>query len=154
MPVSPFISPSEVWKFGTHERTARLSPIALFAEVTNAATTLISTFYKQGTAAGYAVTAGTTLIITRIVGYSTVTLGVMNFRYSDNDIGRDAAGPGTNPVYLDSDGDGTAGTLSMLTAAQMYDFNVYFEIPAGKYFSVESLLANSALRLSAYGHEV
>lgn len=156
MAMSPFIMPHEVWKFGTYERTSRGAPLVLFAESINTgATTFISTFYKQGTTAGYVVTTGTTLIITRITGYATITLTPMNFRYSDNDIGRDAAGPGTNPVYLDSDGDGAAGTLTMLTASNVYDFNVHFAIPAGKYFSVENLLVTStaALRLTAYGFE-
>jgi len=147
-------TPQELWKFGTTERAARRTPILLFAPVENgAAQTLISTFRRSGLTVGYEVTAAKTLIITRIIGFNRTALNYMNFRYTDNDLGQDAVGPGTNPVYLDATGDGAIGTLLIAVVNTFYDFSVYFEIPTGKFFSVENTTASSGLRLLAFGHE-
>ena len=59
---------AELWKFGTQERAARNTPLMLFATaLENAAAVRYSTPRLQGAAAGYSVTTGRVLIITRVL---------------------------------------------------------------------------------------
>ena len=155
MGLSIITNPLELWKFGSHERAARGTPIALWGQVVNGAVfAATSTLRRSGTQVGYAVTAGRTLVVTRVLFHSNANNGNLNFRYTDDDLGLDAAGPGTNPVYLDTRGAGSWGPLVAGVADVIYDASVYFEIPAGKYIGVQYTVLTGWLRLFAFGHEV
>lgn len=145
----------ELWKFGTHERAERRTPLML--QVTsdgNAGAVRYTTFRLQGATAGYQVTAGRTLILTRTLFTISVAATRFSVGYSDSDRGLDNAADGANPVDLDYSGTNGAGPLIALTANVMYDVPVYYEVPAGKFARVIVPVGAASFRILVFGHEV
>jgi hypothetical protein len=145
----------EVWKFGTHERASRLTPLMLFAAMLgNVAALRYNTPRLQGAAAGYGVTAAKTLLVTRALFRSDTVGETMSFGYSDSDRGFNNAADGANPVELDSASANGVGTLATLVANTLYDVSVYYEVPAGKFPRIVLPIAVANVYVQLFGHEV
>ena len=124
----------ETWTFGTRSAADRGAPIMLWAKIVgNAGAARFSTPRKFGDAAGYAVTAGKTLVITSMRHRLTSAPASFGIGYCDADLGMSAVADGANPVNLNSalaDGDALeTGTTNNVVE----EHAVYFEIPAGKF---------------------
>lgn len=146
--------PQEVWKFGTTERVARRTPIMLQTIVVgNAIAGRWSTMRRFRTTAGYQVTAGTTLIITRILFSWNGALSFFWFVDGTSDIGlNSAAAPAGAILNDDPIGAGSNG-LRTEVANRIYDLSYYLEVPAGRYLSIGVDLQAINLGLIAFGHE-
>lgn len=145
----------EVWKFGTHERAARGTPLMLFATALgDAAAVRFSTPRLQGAAAGYGVTAAKTLVITRALFRADAAAIAFSMGYSDADLGMSAVADGANPVDLDSPAANGLGALVALVANTMYDVAVYYEVPAGKFPRLVVPVGVANLYVQLFGHEV
>src|SRR3990167_1002145 len=93
---------SELWKFGTHERVTRGTPLMLWSYVSETgANSRFTTLRRSGTQVGYTVTAGMTLILTRVMFRGNNSGHPMSLGYSDADLGLNADADGANPVHLD-----------------------------------------------------
>ncbi len=147
--------PLTLWKFGTEERVDRGAPVVLWAVVNqNGAAVRFSTLFKQGTQAGYAVTAGKTLVLTRALFSASGNAFRFSTGYSDADVGQSAVADGANAVNLDSAlGDGQ-GQLIALTASTLYDVPVYLEVAAGKFARLVAPIGAATLFCSFFGVEV
>ena len=149
-------SPSETWKFGTQERVARGTPIALKASVTAVAgARRYTTMRAFRASAGYQVTAGKTLIITRLI-YAADTASVWwHFEDGTDDIGQNSATAPASAVNNDGsitlDGD---NSLNATTAVTTYERDYYMEVPAGRYLAVTHTNGNVLLRVHAFGVEI
>lgn len=109
----------------------------LFASVTDA-TNKNSSFRKDGTSAGYAVTSGKTLTVLAVRLYSgAVTVGNANLGfilYSDNDVGLNSATSFTNPVFSTGTGAGSALWSQGGTVLTMpLEAALSFAVPTGKF---------------------
>ncbi len=124
----------QLWQFGLQHRTARDTPLQLFAtSLGNVAAVQFSTLQLAGAGAGYVVTAAKTLILLRAIFRCDTAAKAFSIGYSDTDLGFNSAADGANPVNLDSASADGLGLLAGLSANVLYDVNVYYEIPAGKY---------------------
>jgi len=113
-----------------------------------------SSLRLQGAAAGYQVTAGKTLILTRVL-YLVDTGGPgFSFGYSDSDRGMANAADGANPVNLDSVLANGLSNFRQTVATVLQDVNTYYEIPAGKYPRLVQPVGVATLFLQFFGHEV
>jgi len=145
----------EVWKFGTLERATRGTPILLVADATAAAgLRRYSTLRAQSTSAGYQVTAGRTLIITRVIYRATASGLVWQFSYGDDDVGRASAVAPTNEVGIDSMILTVGSVLIANSAGTPYTTDYYITVPAGKYLAIAHQQASDALHVLALGVEV
>lgn len=145
----------ELWKFGTHERAERRSPIVLWSTVNrDAAAARYSTFRKYGAAAGYPVTAAKTLIITRLVHVANGAGLAFTSGYSDADLGQTSAADGANPVTLDAVTTTDANVWWATAANTAYSYEVYYEIPATKYPRIAVALGAGISWVTVFGHEV
>lgn len=146
---------TELWKFGTQERTVRGTPLMLFAAMLgNVAALRYNTPRRQGIAAGYQVTAGKTLLVTRALFRSDTVGETMSIGYTDADLGFNAVADGANPVELDSASSNGVGTLVTLVANTLYDVPVYYEIPATKFPRIVLPIAVANVYVQFFGHEV
>ncbi len=105
--------------------------------------------------AGYQVTAGKILTIraVKLVNYPAETIGMPAFQYTDNDIGIDAASPGTNPKLLSGAGM-LLGPLSFQAStglSQNKEAAIFWTIPAAKYPGYGIAATNCPIL--AYGYE-
>ena len=131
---SSFAGATELWKFGTQERTSRLTPLALWIRLqADAGGVRFFTLRKQGTQVGYSVTGGKTLVLTRFLGSSDSAGFRFSLGYSDSDRGIQNAADGANAVNLDSVGADGSGFLVFPSASSIVSFDVYYEITAGKF---------------------
>lgn len=155
MGLSIISTPRELWRFGTHERVDRRTPLMLFAAMLgNVAALRYNTPRRQGAAAGYQVTASKTLIITRALFRSDTVGETLSIGYTDADLGFNAAADGANPVELDSASSNGIGTLATLVANTLYDVSVYYEIPAAKFPRIVLPIAVANVYVQFFGHEV
>ena len=152
---SSFAGATELWKFGTQERTVRGAPLNLgFLLVGDVGGPRYTTVRLQGAAAGYSVTAGKTLVLTRLVFVPNSGGAGLNTGYSDSDRGLQNAADGANPVNLDIVS-GAALTWSQgVTGGVIYSNDVYYEVPAGKFPRVWIATGTSAVWGYFLGHEV
>ena len=145
----------ELWKFGTHERATRGTPLRLWTRVLqNAAANRFSTFRLQGAAAGYTVTAGTTLVITRLLWSADAAAWVWDLGSSDADLGLSAAADGANPVFLDSEAAAIGNVFRTLAANTVFSADVYYEITAAKFPRLTTGLGTINGFVQLFGHEV
>lgn len=149
-------APQELWRFGTQERVQRGTPLMLFAVfAANAVAVGYSTPRLQGAAAGYSVTAGRTLILTRVLLRTSLVSKPFGVGYSDSDRGMDNAADGANPVNLDTITAAGEGVITMAVLDTPADFSTYYEIPAGKFPRlVTPVTAAAAYFVQLFGHEV
>jgi hypothetical protein len=146
---------SELWKFGTHERVTRGTPLVLWANfVADAVNTLFSTLRLSGTQVGYSVTAGMTLLITRMIVVAGAVGGYHLVGYSDADLGLSALADGANPVLLDSDAAGTRSVVVASIADVPSDYEVYYRVPAGKFPRISRPGLGGGSRVMVFGHEI
>jgi hypothetical protein len=125
---------AEEWRFGTHRRAVRGAPRMLWVQLAqNAGALRYSTPRLQGAAAGYQVTAGRTLIVTRLVARYDNSGHVVSMGYSDSDRGMSNAADGANPITLDGLTADALGVLIHGTPNVLQDWSVYYEVPATKY---------------------
>ncbi len=147
--------PQELWRFGSQDRAIRGTPLMLFATVLGDAAALrYSTPRRQGTAAGYSVTAGKTLLITRLLYSADATKKRFALGYSDTDRGMNNAADGANPVNLDTPTADGLGVIIAVNADTLYDVNVYYEIPAGKFPRIVAAVGVANLYIQHFGVEV
>jgi len=145
----------ELWKFGTHERASRLTPLMLFSVAQGDGVAIrFSTPRRQGAVAGYSVTAGKTLILTRVVYRIPTAASSWSFGYTDSDRGFANAADGANPVELDDATPSGRGAFAALTAQTVYDFSCYYEIPAGKFPRIVHPASGQIFAHMFFGHEV
>lgn len=149
------VTPQELWKFGTHQRAVRRTPLMLWSRcIADAAASRFSTFRLSGTQAGYAVTAARTLILTRCLVVCDTAVGLWSFGYSDADLGLSAAADGANPVNLDTPTAGARSVFLALTANTIAAHDVYYEIPAGKFPRAATAIGAATFTWMLFGHEV
>jgi hypothetical protein len=120
----------------------------------NAAANRFSTFRREGVQTGYAVTAGRTLLLTRVLYSGDAASITWNFGYADSDLGISAAADGANPVFLDAEDAGVGSVLRVAGANSNFAVNVYYEVPAGKFARLSTGLGTGSLFVQMYGHEV
>lgn len=149
------VSPQEVWKFGTQERVQRGTPLALYARVDgNAAADRRTTFRRHRTTAGYQVTAGRTLIITRALYFATAANPSMDLVDGTDDLGLNSAGTHAGEVLNDAPGGGGGGPLRSEVAQRLYDVPYYVEVPAGRFFSLRLIATAAIVVITVFGVEV
>ncbi len=147
--------PLTLWKFGIEERVDRGTPLVLNAATLAAALGVrFSTPRLAGAAAGYQVTAGRTLVLTRVVFRADTALIGFSVGYSDSDRGLSNVADGANPVDLDGGAATGLSALVPLTANVMYDVAIYFEIVAAKFPRVVTPLIAGNLYTQFFGVEV
>lgn len=146
---------TEVYTQGLYQRTTLGTPIALFTEVLgNVAALRYSSFRLLGAAAGYQVTAGKTLIITRALFLVDTLAASFCTGYSDSDRGFSNAADGANPVNLDANSAGAASILVAPTVNVLNDVSILYQFPAGKFPRVVSQAIVTNFRIQLLGHEV
>ncbi|MDP3937090.1 MAG: hypothetical protein Q8R92_03035 [Deltaproteobacteria bacterium] len=145
----------EVWKFGLHERATRQTPLALRGGVTAAAGVVrYTTLRKINAAAGYQVTAGKTLVITRILYTASAVIAPWTAGYGDDDVAFSSAVAPANAVGSDGSLTPAGNLLLAATANVIYDVDYYLEVPAGKYPMIFLEQASDTVRVYFLGHEV
>lgn len=155
MGLSIITSPVELWKFGSHERASRGVPLMLHTyDGGNVAAVAFSTFRLQGATAGYSVTAGKTLVVTRIIFQSNATTRSFTIGYSDADLGLTAAADGANAVHLDGVAANGLGFLKTLSSGVMYFNDCYYAFPAGKFPRMVESVGVADFFVQLFGHEV
>ena len=155
MGLSLITSPRELWQFGTHQRADRRTPLVLWAATLgNVAAVRFSTPRLLGGAAGYSVTTGKTLVLTRVLMHSDVANTSLSVGYSDSDRGMSNAADGANPVNLDSVGADGLGVLQTVIVQVAIDEDIYYEFPAGKFPRIVLPVGVVNLYCQFFGHEV
>lgn len=145
----------ELWKFGSHERDQRGTPIILFGEVANgAAEARYATLRQYGAAAGYTVTAGRVLVLTRVLLSTSATLGTWNLGSGTDDIGMSSVAAPTGDATHDSHQASTRNPLIGSVANTHTAYEIHATIAAGRLPRVRGLTASCQLNFLFYGHEV
>jgi len=147
---------TELFKFGSYEKTSIGTPLALYTFVLgDAAVVQFSTLRLFGVTSGYSVTAGKTLLLTRALIACAVAVDRFAIGYSDSDRGLSNAVDGANPVHLDSASANGNGPLAFPALSTPYSIDIFYSIPAGKFPRVVTPPGIvSQLYLTFYGHEV
>lgn len=152
---SSFASATELWKFGTQERTARGTPLMMSAWCGGASPAVnFSTPRLMGAAAGYQVTGGKTLIITRVLFRADGGGFAFSVGYSDSDRGVNNATDGVNPVNFDASVAIGLGVFAAAAANVIYDISTYFAVPAAKFPRLVGSISASTAIVEMFGHEV
>lgn len=127
--------------------------IVLVASVIRTTNPADSNMQKQFATAGYQVTAGKTLIITKLrIGGTVTGINSIRIKYGDDDVGRNSASDLTNPVNLD-EGSGSVYTL-IAAASVVYEYDVHFQFPAGKYPAIRANTNSSTTVVAMEGYEI
>jgi hypothetical protein len=124
-------SSSPVVQIGSYAQIGHTGIICLSARVAGA--TKWSTLRQCGAAAGYAVTAGKTLVITQINYKCNSANGGLIVGYGNTDVGLSGAAAPTTPVYFTGGGVLSGSPFGAPTAYTGYIYSTYFAVPAGKY---------------------
>lgn len=149
------VSPQELWKFGLQERVQRGTPITLVGRVDNGvAESRYTTLRRRGLAAGYQVTAGRTLILTRIRYRTTVSGTELEIGSGTTDVGDDSVAAPGGVLSLNSFGDGTSGVEVTAGGTTIVTADVYYEIAAARFPFIRNLTASSAAMCEFDGVEV
>lgn len=155
MGLSIITPPREVWRFGTNEREALGTPLVLVAvTLGDVAALRYSTLRLQGAGAGYAVTAGKTLVITKSMFRSSTNTGSFSLGYANTDVGMSSAADGTSPIDLDGPAAAGLGIHRVAVGIGPIVLDVYFPIPAGKFPRVVLPVGVVTINCLFFGHEV
>lgn len=148
------VSPQELWKFGTQERVQRGTPVVLVADVINGVgESRYSALRAPGAAAGYQVTAGLTLFLTKLFVTSSVgnTLWLIGSGTADAGDSQVAAPAGA--ASEDSRADGVANALVTQAANAVTQADIFATIAAARFPFVRNLFPSSTLRVLVFGLE-
>ena len=126
----------DAWTIGSVTRALRGTSVSLYANCAAAAVALdrFTTFRRHFAAAGYPVTAGRTLVVTRLRLWSNTAATLLRLGYGTTDVGGDAAAAPAGALYVDADfGLNRRLPFVVVTANVPTEYDVYWEIPAGGY---------------------
>lgn len=155
MPGSLIQLASEAWDFGTLSRGGRGAPKVDGGQILgNVAALRYTTLARAGGIIGVAVTAATTRIITRIRFTATVAATALNLGYGDTDVGESAAGAPTNFLRLTPRITLNGSPYLAAVLGVVYEFAVYYEVPAGKFLAIEADIGVQTTRVETLGIEV
>lgn len=149
------VTPQTLWKLGTLERVELGTPIVLVADVVNgAAESRYSALRVPGAAAGYQVTAGRTLWLTKV----TLSTEQVNVRWmlgsGTADAGDSQVAAPAGAVSEDSRADGVPNHLPVLVSQQVYSYDILVSIAAARFPFVRGITASTNVRILALGVEV
>jgi hypothetical protein len=145
----------ELWKFGSLERATRGAPIVLVADVVNgAAESRYSALREPGGAAGYQVTAGKTLWLTRVVMSADVANTEWLLGSGTADAGSSQVAAPAGMASESSRADGVANVRRVPAAYTPVEYDILFDVVAGRYPCVRGLSQNTTLQIEYRGIEV
>jgi len=98
----------------------------------------------------YDVPAGKEFVATKLQFMSSVAGAQFAFLYGDDGVGDGTSQP-TNPVFVLGTGDN--GPFIAETADKLYEFDLHFIIPTGKFPCVNTSTDNGAKQVTVYGVE-
>jgi hypothetical protein len=149
------VGAQELWKFGTQERVQLGTPVVLVADVVNgAAESRYSALRAPGAAAGYTVTAGRTLWLTRLIVSCSVLNGLWLLGSGTADAGDSQVAAPAGAASEDSRADGVANALVTQAALAVSDHAVAANIAASRLPFVRGMTAAATYRVLAFGIEV
>lgn len=149
------VTPQELWKFGTQERVAQRTPVVLVADVVNGvAESRYSALRAPGAAAGYQVTAGTTLWLTKLIVGATVLNVTWLVGSGTADAGDSVVAAPAGAASEDSRADGVANVHATQAALAVSEHDIAVSIAAARFPFVRNLVASSTLRVLVLGIEV
>ena len=155
MGIDLVVTPQEVWKFGTQERVARGTPIRLVGRVVNGvAESRYSRLLVPGAAAGYVVTAGRTLLLTRVVFRSTVAAATWHLISADAAVADNTLAAPAGEVAEDSVADQIGNAFISATANAITVAEIYAEIAAARGVGVLGFTGSTSYFFNVYGVEV
>lgn len=148
-------TPQAVWKRGAYEATTVATPLMLVGRVRNAAAeSRYSRLFIPGAAAGYQVTTGKTLYITKLI-WTADTAGIVW------QLGSATADAGDNQIAApagwrsETSGDTTErAPFGVPTNNTTATLDIIIPIAASRYLAIRGLDANSALFVIALAHEL
>jgi hypothetical protein len=143
-----------LWKFGGYESSDRGTPIVLVAQVINAALeSRYSVLRMPGAVAGYQVTAGKTLYLTKVRYNATGAIAAWLVLSGTSDVGANSVAAPTGVKSENSVADGISSALDVLAANNPVEFDMYVAIAAGLIPHVRCMTAAVTLSVSVFGHE-
>lgn len=155
MPADRLEGYAETWTFGALARASRGAPKVDGGQILgNVAALRYTTLARSGGIIGVAVTAGTTLIVTRLRFTSTVAGTAINLGYGDTDVGESGAAAPTNFLRVTPRITLNGSPYLATVVLTLYDLAVYYEIPAGKFLCVEADIGVQTSRIETLGVEV
>ena len=147
-------TPQTRWIQGAYESVQRGTLIHLVCRIdTGVAEERYSALRVPGAAAGYQVTAGKTLYLTRVMRLASIVTSRWQTASGTADAGDNQLAQPAGYIHRDSGQINTENALTGLTANVIYDHNIFTAIPENTYPCVRLLSASCALRCSFYGHE-
>lgn len=147
-------SPQTLWKHGSYEAVARGTPIVLVADVVNGiAESRYSALRAPGAGAGYQVTAGKTLHLTRVVFSGSAINSLWLTGSGTADAGDSQVAAPAGAAAEDSRADGVANPLVSQAALAVSDFNILVTIGAALYPFIRCITASTTFRALLIGHE-
>jgi len=142
------------WKLGTYESASRGSPIMLGGTVAAAAGARRYTTLRQfRTTAGYQVPTGKTFIACRLRYWGDSSS--LRWRFSDgtDDVGMSSAVAPAGEVLIDALHAQPWNALPIVTGSTVYSYDIYFEVPAGRYLAVSNTNGSETLIVEVLGVE-
>lgn len=149
------VSPQELWKLGSHERVQRRTPVQLVAQVNNGvAQSRYTTCRAAGATAGYQVTAGLSLVLTRLIFHADTAAVSWLIGDGTTDVGLNSVGSPAGMLARDAFSDGEQGHAIILAANTLYTLDTYLVIPAARFPVIRNLVASTGLWVLMLGVEV
>lgn len=143
------------WDFGTFESDQRGSPIVLVADVTNAALeSRYSVLRTPGAAAGYQVTTGKTLVLTRVRFNADTNDNQWLILSGTASVGANSVAAPAGAASLNSRADGVAGALNVDAAFNPREMDLYASCGATLFPHIRSLKASGSLWVLVVGFEI
>lgn len=155
MPAALVVSPQTLWKFGSYESVPQGTPLVLVADVVNgAAESRYAALRVPGAAAGYQVTAGRTLRLTKLVLSASVVNATWLLGSGTADAGDSQVAAPAGAAAEDARADGVGNVHVAQAALAVSEYNILVSIAAGRFPFARNLLASSTLRVLVLGVEV
>ena len=149
------VAPQTLWKFGSYESVAQGTPLVLVADVVNgAAESRYSALRVPGAAAGYTVTTGRTLWLTKLVVSASVVNATWLTGSGTADAGDSQVAAPAGAAAEDSRADGVANPYVAQAALAVSEYDILVSIASARLPFVRNLLASSTLRVLVLGVEV
>lgn len=149
------VTAQELWTFGLQQRAGLGTPVVLVADVVNGvAETRYSALRAPGAAAGYTVTTGKTLWLTKLVLSASIINATWLLGSGTADAGDSQVAAPAGAVSEDSRADGVANCYVAQAALAVSEYNIAVSIATARLPFVRNLLNSSTLRVLVMGVEV
>ena len=146
---------TQLWNLGTVQRAFQGTPFLLVADVVNGVgESRYSALLQPGAAAGYRVTAGKTLWITRMRFHSEAVNTEFLLVSGTADAGDSQVAAPAGVASLNSRADGVECAEEALVARTVYEHDQLLQCAAALFPAVRCMTASTSLHIQVWGFEV